>query len=184
MNKSKIDERLPEPQLNQGTNDDVLPSAQVLPNPMLAAALIHFGCAKYDVSKFIPVSNENWCKPKGGLWTSPINSKWGWKDWCQTNNFRDCNFKNSFKIKLKETTNVFIINTLLDLKNAPLVDCKIGNSYEKRHLDFEHIAKSYDAIWLTEKGQNQTHLSYPLNLYGWDCESVLILNPKCILEVA
>ena len=54
MDKSKIEERLPEPQLNQGTNDDVLPSAQVLPNPMLAVRFIE---ENIIVDRF-PVSKE------------------------------------------------------------------------------------------------------------------------------
>jgi hypothetical protein len=39
MHKSKIENRLPEPQPNSSTIADELPSAQVLPNTMLAAVL-------------------------------------------------------------------------------------------------------------------------------------------------
>ena len=53
----------------------------------------------------------------------------------------------------------------------------------KRYLDFEKIAENYDAIWLTEKGMQETRWSNP-DLYGWDCETFLILNPKCCYEVA
>lgn len=40
-----------------------------------------------------------------------------------------------------------------------------------------------DAIYLTARGQRATHLSFPRNLYGWDCECVFILNPKCVTPV-
>ena len=43
-------------------------------------------------------------------------------------------------------------------------------------LDFENIARHYDAIHLTPKGQEDTRWSTPHNLYGWDCETILILN--------
>jgi hypothetical protein len=37
-----------------------------------------------------------------------------------------------------------------------------------------------DAIHLTERGEHETRLSQPYSLYGWDCECVLIMNPKGI----
>ena len=170
--------------LNRITKDEGSTSALPFGKPMLADVLIHFGSSRYNKSKVHPIKNENWCKPKGGLWTSPINSNYGWKEWCEAENFRDCFFENSFKLKLKDDAKIFIIDSLSDLQKAPLVDFKIGEHYQKQYLNFELIANSYDAIWLTEKGQHQTHLSYPLSLYGWDCESVLILNPNCCYEVS
>lgn len=47
--------------------------------------------------------------------------------------------------------------------------------------DFEAMIRSgIDAIWLTPKGERETRFSHPKNLYGWDCESVLIMNPNGI----
>lgn len=143
--------------------------------------LKHYGSDTYLPEKVLPVQNSKWIKPKkeGGCWTSPVDSKWGWKDWNEGEQFAECNERNSFTICLKETAKIFVIDSLEDLKNAPLTD-----GYSTRVLDFEAIAKYYDAIWLTEKGQNATHFSYPLNLCGWDCETVLILNPDCCTAVS
>src|SRR5579859_5289640 len=41
------------------------------------------------------------------------------------------------------------------------------------YIDFERLAQEYDGIWLTEQGNCETHLSYPHDLSGWDCESIL-----------
>jgi hypothetical protein len=143
--------------------------------------LIHYGSDKFIPEKVLPVKNDSWVKPKreGGLWTSPIDSKWGWKDWNDCEQFRDCDERNSFTVCLKSNAKIYVIDSLEDLKNSPLRE-----GYSKRVLDFEVIAQSYDAIWLTEKGQNETHLSYPIDLYGWDCETVLILNPDCCTAVS
>ena len=143
--------------------------------------LIHYGSDKFIPEKVLPVKNDNWVKPKrdGGLWTSPIDSKWGWKDWNDCEQFRDCDEQNSFTVYLKPDAKIFVIDSLEDLKDAPLID-----GYSKRVLDFEFLAQKYDAIWLTEKGQNETHLSYPIDLYGWDCETVLILNADCCTAVS
>ena len=42
------------------------------------------------------------------------------------------------------------------------------------------ITDGVDAIYLTERGQRETSYSVPANLYGYDCESVLVMNPDCI----
>jgi len=48
-------------------------------------------------------------------------------------------------------------------------------------IDFESLANHYDAMWLTETGEISTRLlCQDRNLYGWDCESVLIFNKECI----
>lgn len=90
-----------------------------------------------------------------------------------------CNVRNSFTVCLKEDAKIFVINSLEDLKNSPL-----NNEHGEKVLDFERISKKYDAIWLTEKGLNQTHYAYPLDLYGWDCETVLILNNDCFTTIS
>ena len=147
---------------------------------MRCPLLKHYGASAYLPEKVLPLKNDSWVKPKeGGLWTSPVDSEWGWKDWNESEQFRDCDERNSFTVKLNEDAKFFVIDSLEDLKNAPLID-----GYSKKVMDFEYIAKKYDAIWLTEKGQNETHLNYQIDLYGWDCETVLIINPNCCTAVA
>ena len=48
--------------------------------------------------------------------------------------------------------------------------------------DFEGMVRAgIDAIWLTAHGESATRFSRPYSLYGWDCESVLIMNPSGIV---
>ena len=70
-------------------------------------------------------------KRDGGLWTSPIDSKWGWKDWNDCEQFRDCDERNSFTVCLKSDAKIFVIDSLEDLKNSPLRDC-----YSKKSVGF------------------------------------------------
>jgi len=61
--------------------------------------LIHYGAREYNPDLVQPITNANtWCKPYGGLWTSPVDSKWGWKDWCKAEEFRTCNEDNNTSI--------------------------------------------------------------------------------------
>ncbi len=149
--------------------------------------VIHYGHKKYYPNKVRPIKNRNWVKPHGGQWTSPTNSKWGWKDWCTSEEFRDCDNKNSFKLKFYDWSKIIIIDSYEDLKNLPLINYSLGENFKKRYPDFELLSKTYDGIWLTEKGQNETHMSSfmfnsGLDLYGWDCECVFVMNSKCCYQ--
>ncbi len=139
--------------------------------------LIHYGANKYDPKKFRKVENMNFVKPKGGLWTSPVDSEFGWKDWCVAEDFRSCNKENSFKVRFKDDAKVAIIDTYEDMDKLPLQDDRFHSILMP---NFESLAIDIDAIWMTAEGQWATRMSHPKSLYGWDCESVLIMNPDCI----
>jgi hypothetical protein len=144
--------------------------------------VIHYGNFKYSTRKFRKIENKNWVKPKGGLWTSPINSEYGWKHFCDSEHFRECNEENSFKLKFKYGTKIVIIDSVGDLNNMPKQYC-VEKNFFKDNIDFELLVKyGIDAIWLTTKGQWATRLSQPMNLYGWDCDTVFIMNKNCCYE--
>lgn len=134
--------------------------------------LIHYGATQFYRHKFLPITN-NWVKPNGGLWTSPINSEYGWKDWNEQSEFAKCVRRNSFVIELNHDAKVFTIAGIDDLLKAPLYGTGFGT-----YMNFEVIKDKYDAIHLTCKGEAMTRHSTP-NLCGWDCESVLLLNTDC-----
>lgn len=137
--------------------------------------LIHYGNKYFDKEKFNEIKNKNWNKPYGGFWTSPLNSGYGWKDWNDEEYFRDCNEENSFVLELEEDSRILKIDCRSDLRNIKHII-----TLHKVYLDFEKITTHYDAIWLTERGIYETeHSGATMNglcLYGWDCETVLILN--------
>mgnify|MGYP000358472570 CR=1 FL=1 len=64
---------------------------------------VHYGSTVFDSSKGFPIRNDaNWSKPHGGLWASRQNSTFGWKTWCEQEEFRDCDEHNSFKFRLHD----------------------------------------------------------------------------------
>ena len=131
----------------------------------------HYGSSEFIYDQFKSIKNSNWCKPStGGLWTSPIDSNWSWKDFCDVEHVRTISENNSFELILNDDANILVIDELKDLLNAPLIN---------NNLNFELISNTYDAIWLTENGQSATRWSHPCSLYGWDVETVLILNKDC-----
>ncbi len=148
---------------------------------VLNLEVIHYGAKKYDPKILHVPVNQYHVKPIGGLWTSPVKSDWGWKDWCHVEDFRKCNARNSFTLKFNKDAKILMIESYEDLETLPLFENKDLPSFFKL-FDYEEIFKSCDAIWLTVDGQNKTRLSRPLNLYGWDCESILIGNPDCCYQ--
>lgn len=140
--------------------------------------LIHYGEYKFIPEKLKPVKNNIALHTKpyqGGLWTSPLDSEFGWKEWNERETSNDYKENKYFIIQLKEDAKIFIIDSYDDLKNAPLINNRI--------LNFEKIAEQYDAIWLTFKGMEETRISMYVDLYSWDCETVLILNSNCFEEM-
>ena len=153
------------------------------------------GCGdKFDPTRFNKIENiPGFCKPKGGLWSSPEKSEWGWIDWCESEEFRlDKVRASSFRFKLRAKSKVYKIDSIIDLLRVPYTKRKYeGLSYMsfmamEKIIDFEKMAAEYDAIWLTVQGESQTRwpmdyrFSDNFNLYGWDCETLLVLRPECI----
>lgn len=145
--------------------------------------LIHYGSERYQSKKVDTVRNSL-RKPQGGLWTSPIKSEWGWKDWCGMEDFRKRNLERSFKVKLKIDSKLLVIDTYKNLHDAMEI-YKANGMYSiiSPSLDFERISKVFSGIWLTGEGQMLTRFSRPYSLYGWDCESVLILDKNSVYQI-
>ena len=150
---------------------------------------IHYGSKEFDIIQFNKVKNiPLWTKPSGGLWASYIDSEYSWKQWCQDNCFRECDEKNSFKFRIDSNSNIFHIYSVKDLEKLPRVT--LSNpalSYDKYLIDFEKSAKEYDAIELHLSEETDipegTLCGLYYALYAWDCDSILIMNPKCVIPI-
>jgi len=145
---------------------------------------IHYGSDVFDPEKFQPIENKELStRPKGGLWASPVDAPRSWKNWCEGENFDIESLEKSFTFTLKPKTRILYINYAERLDNLPKVKPPIGIEHFDSWdcLDFEELARHYDAIELSLSNETTSHwkgLYY--RLYGWDCDSILIMNPKCI----
>ena len=135
---------------------------------------IHYGHKSFDKNRFIKIENKLGVKPKGGFWASNVNAYNGWRDWCESNDYRECAEENSFKFTLSEDAKVCIVNSKQDLENLPKQPISERSSWEI--IDFEKLKETYDAI---EINISKDYELYYL-LYGWDCDSILIMNPNII----
>jgi len=146
---------------------------------------IHYGHKAFSLNDFIDVSNEEYRnKPKGGLWASPIDSKYGWKQWCEDEQFRECNDENSFIFELKPEAKIYQINCKEDILKLQKIEYAMMRS--NIYPDFEQIKESgIDAIQFNLSNDNEGTFddSMYFALYGWDCDSLLVLNKHIIKTV-
>jgi len=160
---------------------------------MNPSSYIILGKKELTREKFSPVkSRVGLNKPEGGLWASPyypdkeyISS---WHEWCaiEMDNWLS---NDSVILTVKDNARIFTIDSQEDLLKfiniVGVAEDEIMSkiSYRFASPNFEKAKELFDVIYLSENGQWKTRFSCKecqYNLYGWDCESVLILNFDCI----
>lgn len=145
---------------------------------------IHYGADHFDPDRFnIRNRNPAWVKPLGGFWASRIDTRYGWKQFCDTNDLWNTSADKipSFIFSLKDTANIVTINTLEDLHALP--ECKDleGFSMGEYYIDFEKCkANGIDAIDIPDINADREQIKWALCC--WDCDCILILNPEIIKE--
>lgn len=144
---------------------------------------VHYGSTGFDPMKGFPIRNRKyWPKPEGGLWTSRKNATFGWKDWCRENDFRECDPVSSFDFTIKDESKIVVVSTLQQLRRLPEVPNRLKTTY---CIDFEKCLRAgIDAIelcWYGDEYQSVANGDLYFELYGWDCDSIVVLNPNAVV---
>ena len=97
---------------------------------------VHYGHKNFDNDLFKPIKNiSNFSKPKGGLWASRIDAKYGWREWCNDEEFRKNDEENAFRFTLSDYAKILYIDSEDKLLNLPIQKNCIIKSWKR--LDFE-----------------------------------------------
>jgi len=144
---------------------------------------IHYGDTEFKPDHFNPIINRVcFNKPIGGFWASPYDSNRNWYEWCMDNDFRTDRLEKYFTFTVKDDTQILTIknhNDLVRLKNYGLcLDYSSRYPFTKNEFypDFKKLLDlGYDAmeVYMTD--------TIYMDLYGWDCDSLLVLNPNCVI---
>lgn len=136
---------------------------------------IHYGSAKFDKSKFKGIENiQFFNKPSGGIWACEVGTKFGWKEFCKREGIDWVDLSNSFEFELKLEARVLRLHAsddYIEFRSKYAINdigIKLALGY-----DFERIAKEYDVI---DFKVGELYMA----LYGWDVDSILVLNPDLI----
>lgn len=145
---------------------------------------IHYGCDRFDINKFEPIKNQEWASPKpaGGFWASTLDTPRNWKNWCEDENFFLDKLKTSFTFELTPDARVFHLYRSDQLEQLPEYNSIFKSTWYC--IDFEKAMEDWDAIelHLSDEIFDDFLESLYFRLYGWDCDSILIMNPGIIME--
>lgn len=151
--------------------------------------LIHYGAKSFDPLKFNRVKNRpSRSKPYNGtgFWASPVDSELGWINYCELHaTFIDKGIYFNFNY----SGNTYVIDDMDSLLSMPWVHGSLG-SVETMFVDYESMDRDgIDGVFLSFKGMKETILydfssgqELDQSTEDWDCESILILNPDCIIN--
>ncbi|MBQ2886385.1 MAG: hypothetical protein IJE43_21910 [Alphaproteobacteria bacterium] len=117
-------------------------------------------------------------KPLNAFWTSPVNPKTGlsdWEEWCNNGNFRVYNPQIEKRLHIVPKKDCRILTILPDSPELEKYTISTGNHYPYEYLDFEAIAKDYDAVYVPKETvwKHNDEL-----LYAWDVATCVFLRPK------
>lgn len=142
---------------------------------------IHYGGNRFFPKQFRPIKNRQYFnKPFGGLWASPVDAEYGWKQWTEDNHYGERSESDAFRFALPDA-NILHISKKSDLDKLPMTGSHDAlDMTSMRCLDFEKLLSSrFDAIELHLSDNWELYW----DLYGWDCDCILILNPDVIQEI-
>lgn len=157
---------------------------------------ITYGFVIEDINKIVTNLEESINKPKKALWGSPVDAEFGWRDWCEgeqwiPRNGRDYEdfedyFTKSFKWTLKEGSKILTINKVEDLNGIYRAGLMRPNQYRSVALDFYRILDAgYSAVELTDGCIGHMFVnSLESSFNSWDCESIVVLDPNKVELVA
>jgi len=150
---------------------------------------IHYNSDTYDQDRLRRAmvnkhKNSRYDKPKG-LWASPENSEWGWKDWCEGEEFHVEKLDKNFRFKLSPDAKVLRLNrieeadryiTWIDNRNIELNLPLIYNHFDAMEVSYSSDYR-FGSVWLDDSRE-------VLNLFNsWDVDSICIWNPSVIMPV-
>ena len=140
---------------------------------------IHYGSNKFDKDKVKSIENRQYFnKPRGGLWACSVDSDYDWKDFV-TENDMGFDVSESFCFELKPDSRILKLHSKDDfykMADEYCIKCDILLSM-LACFDFERIATDYDVI--DYRVRELYH-----ELYGWDFDSILVLNPDVVKEMS
>lgn len=173
---------------------------------MLSKKYIHYGWDHFDPTYFNQDFDDSkyvnrgwhWPKPfnhKAGLWASPENCHYSWRNFCEAEDYHVSDLNSSFVFTIKHPENIFHVKDERTL-------CSFIMGYMKEH---DRTRQSYIDTFIKGDGypspigiyynklieDGYVGLEVDMSIYWkirpifcpWDCDSILVFKPEEIVEV-
>lgn len=135
---------------------------------------VHYGNSIFR-PELIVKKLDRFDKPSG-LWASPEDSVWGWKEWCEAEQFKSEEYLNeSFKFTLKNNARVLHVYSLNDVTPYLAWDDLLS----RHKLNLPMIYSEFDAMEVHMSG-NWCELHDSELFYSWDVDSIVVWNPEVV----
>ena len=122
-------------------------------------------------------------KPNRGFWGSPVDAEFGWKEWCENEDYGCYDFDNPIYWRLKEGK-IFQVDWD-DLESEEFNQYVTRTSYRTPLLDFESMREDgIIAVQLMNACIGHSFTDFgdiELMFNSWDCESIVVLDKDYIL---
>lgn len=157
---------------------------------------VHYGCNSedFDMGKWKAIKNIPFlAKPAGGFWASPTRSGgrrtlFDWETFCNTAEYepRGGLFR-KFYFCVDINANVFTIANADDYNALPKISVSHDTGGRSEVvIDFEEcVRQGIDAIVYDYSAVHRDKDicdEMDIRMLGWDCDSILIMNPDIILQ--
>lgn len=146
----------------------------------------------FDPSKIvIDLNNEHkgfLFKPDEGFWGSPVDAEYGWKEWCENEEFGNYDFNKPvywtltsgkiLQVNWDEVENKETSNLTKYIKPIYVNPVMIGDYCSYSILDWDEMLKDDIVAVQLMDGYIGHCFKYDLEerFNGWDCESIVVLD--------
>ena len=149
---------------------------------------VHYGCTaeEFTVNQIQEIKNfPPFAKPMGGFWASPVQAPFGWVDFCRKVDYAPSfGMQKKFCFSLSPEAQIFRVTAREDFELLPKMETATDSPVGKiSMIDFEECVRcGIDAIEYCYSVHSDEMLSDEMdrNMPGWDCDSILIMNPQVI----
>jgi hypothetical protein len=147
-------------------------------------ALSHFTSAEAVVPRTIDdqQSHGRFGKPTG-LWVS-VDGDDDWPSWCKSEEFRDVDSQNRFRVTLVAEANILHLTTFDDVvafSEKYGEASQFGVGYDD--IRWAEVAANYQGIVIAPYSWQARNDRQTFWYYGWDCASGCIWDAAAIAEV-
>lgn len=178
IKRNRIDEIIRETVLNY-INESKIDVSKIV--------FVAFGSSSYDLNKVTPVKLSSFLstlrnKPEGGVWASPLTSKNGWADYCNSEKFRLQTLSQHFLFTIKPTAKIYVVDDFEDLKRISNIQNHLG----QKTMNFSMLYdKGYDGIFVTARAESELRYGNAeyAGLDTWSVESICVFNKDVIVPI-